>query len=377
MNGIVDRVHLALAWVRRRAAAHLTLVWIFLPVTLLALALAAYGWWWQVVAGSVRSAVTDFQNEQRTLGREVKWDAFAVAGFPYRIVGTLDAAHLTAPDRAVAYDGERIVVEVHPLAVNRVTFSLEGQQRIFHARERYVEANARADTSRITLASERGTENVSVEIKRLTGKGRLDDIDVNFIVEEAEGGLLVTAPEGRETLPRVELLARLKNVALQGNLDLPLGSAIAWIDVDAAVKMPANLPEASVPILFSEWRRTGTPIEIRRFELEWGGVSLAASGEVKIDAQSLPEGRLLLTIGNHPRILELMRAYGAITQETETLARKVLDVLAFMSGDKNRRVTVPLRIAEGTVYLGPAAVATLSPEPQVAQPVPQEPVAVP
>lgn len=355
----------------------MALVWIFLPVTLLALALAAYGWWWQIVAGSIRSAVAGFQDEQRALGREVKWDSFEVGGFPYRVKGTIDAAHLTAPDRALAYDGERIVVEVDPLSVNRITFSLEGQQRIFHARERFIEANARADRSLITIASERGAEHVGVELERLTGKGRFDDIDVNYIVGEAEGAITVTAASERDPLPRIELTTRLKNVALQGNLDLPLGSAIAWLDIDAAAKMPVNVPEASLPILFAEWRRTGTPIEIRRFELEWGGISIAASGEIKVDAQALPEGRLNLTLGNHPRILELMRMYGAITAETEALARKVLDVMAFLSGDKNRRVTVPLRFAEGAVFLGPARVATLTPEPIVAQPVPVEPAAVP
>jgi hypothetical protein len=91
----------------------------------------------------------------------------------------------------------------------------------------------------------------------------------------------------------------------------------------------------------------------------------------------MPEGRLSLTLGNHPRILELMRDAGWIRPETETIARKVLDVLAFMSGDDKRRVTVPLKIDKGDVYLGPARVATLTPQPVIAQPGPMEPTAIP
>ena len=81
----------------------------------------------------------------------------------------------------------------------------------------------------------------------------------------------------------------------------------------------------------------------------------------------------MLTLGNHPRILELMRGYGWIDAKTETLAGKVLDVLAFMSGDAKRRVSVPLRFDKGVVYLGPARIAKMTPEPASAQLAPVDP----
>jgi hypothetical protein len=39
----------------------------------------------------------------------------------------------------------------------------------------------------------------------------------------------------------------------------------------------------------------------------------------------------------------------------------VLDVLAFVSGDPRRRITVPLRFESGEVYLGPARIMTMKP----------------
>mgnify|MGYP001352494201 CR=1 FL=1 len=370
MNAILDRLHLALARLKRQALRHLTAIWILLPVTLLALALAGYGWWWQVVADSVRTNVATFQAGQRALGREIRWDSFDLAGFPYRVQGTLNMLHLTAPDRGAAYDGERVVVHVQPFALNRIALSLEGQQHFFYAKERWIEANVRADKSLVTLSSAKGVGRIDLDVERLTGKAKIDDKDLNLIVERARGGLQVSEASAREPLPRVEFLARLKNVALQGNVDLPLGSSISWLDIDAAAMLPANLPDASATSLFDAWRSTGTPLEIRSFELEWGGISIAASGEIKIDSQSLPEGRLRLTLGNHPRILELLHENGWIRSETQVVARKVLDVLAFMSGDEQRRVSVPLKIEKGTVYLGPAPVGTLTPPVASAQLMP-------
>jgi hypothetical protein len=349
----------------------LAALWLLLPVTAIALALAGYGWWWQVVAESVRTSVTTFQADQRALGRAVEWDSFDVAGFPYRVQGTLNTLRLMAPDRGATYDGERVVVHIRPFAPNTLALSLEGRQHFFLAKERWIEANVRADKSLVTIAGADDADQLSLDIERLTGKAKIDEKEFNLIVEEAHGGFTVSLP-ARDQLPRVEFLARLKNVALQGNLDLPLGSAIALLDIDASAQLPATLATPTVAGLIEGWRRTGTPLEIRRFELEWGGISIAASGAFTIDSQSLPEGRLRLTLGNHPRILELAHEAGWIRSETLVVARKVLDVLAFMSGDEKRRVTVPLRIAKGTVYLGPAPVATLTPPVASAQLMPAE-----
>jgi hypothetical protein len=373
VNGLFDRLHLALAWLKRQAINHLTAIWIFLPVTVLALALAGYGWWWQVVADNMRSNVMAFQAGQTAVGHQVKWESFDVQGFPYRVMGTLSAMHLTVPERGAFYDGERIVVHLEPFALNRMALSLEGQQRIFYTHEQWIEATVRADKSLITLSGEREAQRIELDIERLTGKAKLDEKDFNFIVEMARGGLTVSDVTASEPLPRIDLKARIKNVALQGNLELPLGSSIAWLDMDIGAKLPANMAETPSASLFAAWQQTGTPVEIRRFELEWGGISMAASGEIKMDAQSLPEGRLMLTLGNHPRILELMRGYGWIAPETEALAGKVLDVLAFMSGDAKRRVSVPLKFDKGIVYLGPAPIAKMTPEPASAQLAPVEP----
>ncbi len=369
MNGFLNKLTIAFAWARRKLATLL----LFVPIVLIALALAGYGWWWRFVADGVREHVAAFQTAQRDLGRDVKWDAFSIQGFPYRVEAALTTPRLTAPDRGAAYDGERVVMQVHPLRLGHVGVSLEGQQHFFYAKEgRWIETYLRADKATIDLTAARTEQAFTLDVERLTGKAKIDDKDVNIIVEEMRGGLNVTDASEKEPLPRVELTARLKNVALQGNLDLPLGHSIEWIDVDAGVKFPADVPEASNTTLVAEWRRTGTPIEIRRFELEWGGISVAASGELKLDSQSLPEGRFRLRLGNHARILELLAGEGYITKETQALAKKVLDVLAFMSGDEKRRVTVPLRIEKGEVYLGPVRVATLTPPTAQAQLGPTE-----
>lgn len=360
MSGIFEPLWRIAGWVRRRVAAHLSIFFIFIPIALIALAIAGYGWWWRIVADEVRSNTVAFQAAQRDLGRELTWDTLKIEGFPYRVESTLSTLHFTAPDRGAAYNGERIVVHVQPLALNRVGVSLEGEQHFFYTKERWIETNARADKALVSLIGGNAEQRVEFDIERLTGKAKIDATDFNFIVEAAQGGFNVAEPDS-QGLPRVELVARLVNIALQGDLELPLGPSIALIEIDAAAKFPADLTQASAATLLAEWRRMGTPIELRKFELEWGGISIAATGEFKIDANTQPAGSFRLKLGNHPRILELLEAQGWITRETHLAAKPVLDVLAFISGDAKRRISVPLKIQNGEIFLGPARVATLNP----------------
>jgi hypothetical protein len=357
------------AWsrVRARFAGRLALIAIFVPIALAVLALGAYGLWWRTVADGVREQVAQFQAMQRALGRDVRWESFAVGGFPYRVEGTLSTLHFTAPDRGSAWDGDKIVVHVPPLSLNRIALSFEGQQHYFYARERWIETNARADKALVTLAQgSDGRSRINIDIERLTGKAKYDETDFNFIVDTIVGGVRIGKPANAKDVPRVDAAARLENVALQGGFDLPLGSSIQLIDFDAGLPVPVNMPEPSLPALMSEWRRTGAPIDLRRFELAWGGVTIAATGAFKLDANALPEGQFRVKLGNHPRILELLEAYGWINAETRARTKKVLDVLAFMSGDKQRRVTVPFRIEKGDIFIGPAKVASLLPAPTAA-----------
>lgn len=350
-----------------RFAGHLALIAIFLPIALIVLGMGAYGIWWRSIADGVREQVVQLQTLQRKLGRDVRWESFAVEGFPYRVDATLNTLHYTAPDRGSAWDGERVVVRVPPLSPGRLAVSFEGQQHYFYARERWIETNVRADKALLTIVGNKdGRDLAKLDIAGLTGKAKFDETDFNFIVASAVGGLVVAAPKGNGALHQADASARLENVALQGGFDLPLGPSIQLFAFDVSTNLPARLPEPSFAALVNAWRQLRTPVDIKNFDLDWGGVTVAAKGSLKLDENALPEGSLRLTLGNHPRILELLEAYGWIDAATRARTKKVLDVLAFMSGDKQRRVTVPLRFEKGDIYVGPAKIASFAPAPTTA-----------
>lgn len=337
------------------------MVLVVLPIALVALVLAGYGWWWRIVADGVRQRVAAFQTEQAMLGRQVVWDSFAVSGFPYRVETAVTAPRYSAPDRGLEWTGERVVVNVQPLALNRAVISLEGLQHFFYGNEgRWIQTDGRADRALVTVAKTSGAQSIGLDIARLTGKATIDSSDYNLIVEAGEATVAVSDAGAGEPLSRVDVSVRLKNVAVQGKIDLPLGRNIGLFEIEAGLKLPADMAEPSAAALFAAWQKSGAPVDLRHLELDWGGVRVSVTGTLTLDAQSLPEGRFQLKLGNHPRVLELLRSYGWITEQTQAVAKPVLDMLAFASGDPERRVSVPLRIEKGVIYLGPARIGALT-----------------
>jgi hypothetical protein len=356
---ILTRLRSLGSWLRRQGALRWRSAVMLIPVAL-ALGLAGYGVWWRLLADSVQDSLSTIQNEQKALGRNLEWNALTVDGFPYMVDATLSKLRLLAPDIGAVWDGERVVVRLRPLSPGSIRISLEGPQHFFHvANGRWIEGDVVADKALFSGRSKDRMQSVTAEIERLTGKGKLDASDFSFILERGTAGLALNAAEGNASLPRLDISAQITNLALQGQVVLPLGPSIEQFSLDVGVSLPKTLPVATVDAIVQAWRATGTPIEIRAFSFDWGGVHLSATGEILLNGQGLPEGYLKLTIGNHSRMLQVLEEMGWISSETHARAKPILDVMAFVSGDPKRKISVPLRFAGGDVYLGPARLLTL------------------
>jgi len=349
-------------WLRQQAALRWRSVVILVPVAAIALGLAGYGVWWRMLADRVQETLSGIQGEQKALGRNLEWSALTVDGFPYMVDATLSKTRLLAPDIGTVWDGDRVVVRLRPLSPGSIKISLEGPQHFLHvANGRWIEGDVEADTAVISGRSKDTVQALSAEFERLTGKGRLDAADVSFILERGAAGIALNAAPGAKDLPRLDMSLQVTNLALQGQLTLPLGPAVDSVIVDIGLSLPRTLPVATADAVLAAWRATATPVEIRTFAFDWGGVYLSASGAIMFNAEGLPEGNLKLTIGNHSRMLQVLEEIGWISSETHARAKPILDVMAFVSGDPKRKISVPLRFAGQDVYLGPARVLTLAP----------------
>jgi hypothetical protein len=325
---------------------------IFVPLALVALLLTAYAWWWQEVAGGVRAAAGQFKMEQRALNREAQWDALEIGGFPYRVEARFAAPHLTAPDRGFAWDGKTLALRVQPLRPHHIAFDFQGHQHLLYAKDgRLIEGDIDANQALVNVVvAATGIAEIGLEVEGLSGRGAWDGRHIELVVRSASANARASQDEEASGTP-IAIEAKLDNVALRGDLVLPLGPAIALVALKARLRLPIQQSDAPIPDLVAAWRATNTPLEIDEFQLDWGGVTVAAYGALELDRFGRPEGRLQLKIGNHKRLVEVMTAEGWISAEAQANVMTALNTLAFVSGDKERRVDVSLRLSQGSAFL--------------------------
>ena len=113
LNVIAARLRAAGSWIFRQIGRRWKVALLLLPVAIIALGLAAYGWWWRVLADRVHDSVTQIQNEQKLLGRNLEWSAFEIGGFPYNVDASLSKTRLLAPDLGSVWAMERLVISYH------------------------------------------------------------------------------------------------------------------------------------------------------------------------------------------------------------------------------------------------------------------------
>lgn len=95
-------------------------------------------------------------------------------------------------------------------------------------------------------------------------------------------------------------------------------------------------------------RRISLPLA----EARWGSLRLKASGEVAVDTQGRPEGRIALRAENWRGILEMAERSGLLPPPLRRTAERVLGLLA-QSGGNPQHLDITLGLADGQVMLGP------------------------
>jgi hypothetical protein len=217
---------------------------------------------------------------------------------------------------------------------------------------RLIEGGADASKALVNIvAGSNGTEQIGLELEGLSGQGEWNSKHIELVVQNASASADVEDSDPDATTAPIALSATLNNIALRGDIALPLGQTITLIDLQAHLRYPSLVPDGTSPSVVAAWRATNTPVEIESFKLDWGGVTVAAHGQIKLDAQTRPEGRLHLKIGNHRRLVEVLTADGWISPEAQPNITGALNTLAFMSGDPERRIDVTVSFTSGSAYL--------------------------
>ncbi len=348
---------------------------IFGPAIALAVLAAIYSVYWYVMAGKTREFLETFAAEHQSGNVAVNWGGLAISGYPYRIEANFAAPAVSAPNAPEdwSWSAQGLDADFLPYSLNHVVLKVDGEQLLRYRDT--VRDGGRRHAVRITAE---GTWASYVNVKEAPF-GRLA-IDINNLVALKDGKAPSTGQ--RFAAGRLQFHTRpiepdkgtpsadvSYDVAIQGNdmaldnSDAPraLGPRIEVISAQARIKHLPRAANAS-PVEFGRaWATGGGVVTISDMQIKWGPLDLWAQGELSLDAQARPQGRLEASVADYPGLLKALVRDQVISQKDERMATVGLGIVAELQGDQAGRVRVPVIITEGKIFLGPVLVARLEP----------------
>jgi len=347
---------------------------LLIPLAVLAVLAVLYYWAWQNSAEQVREEVTAWIEEERAAGRTADYDSFRVGGFPYRMQIEITAPHLADPVMGWSWNADKITAFVLPYRLNHAVMVVEGQQRMEFRRlgRREVITGSAADERASLVLRGGDLERFAVETSGLTARREIYLTDQPFTPERVET-ITVGALElhtrrvhDNDDLPTLghhhAVMVEAQDIIWNGHPYEGLGSDITFVLLRV---LAAGLPETGVgsitPDFLPGWHQNDGILYLDEAAMRWSEIEVAGTGVFQLDNQHRPEGEMTILVSGHGRAIDALVAGGALDPQYADISKTVLDVIAAIGGDPEGRIRAPMRLEDGTVFLGPAEMMQLPP----------------
>jgi hypothetical protein len=322
------------------------LIW---PIGGIVLLLALYSAYWIYAGTRIRAGVERWIAEQEAAGYTIEHAGIGVGGYPYRFSIHIDNPRFRAPDSDGGWFAHLTALRANAMPHDFSHWIVAFGGPFFL--EDYTEPGSalelNATDARISLVyDENGdTERVGAELRDLditTHAGPPPDI--RSIEELLLSGLV-------EDDDRLRLRVTARGVtAAAGVLDRQVENAFGGTAhiarVDLEVTQWSALARGANALA---WRDAGGVLHIAESELEWGPAHITGTGDFTIDALARPDGRLSLRITDPDALADALVEAGVVPQENE----QALRLAAMLAPRGPEGVSLPFRIHDGGIYLGP------------------------
>ena len=328
--------------------------WLYAPYVALSALALAWSAGWLAVRGQAEQALDGWLAREAAVGRSWTCADRRIGGYPFRV--TLDCASVSlnrgdlslslGPTRALVqvYQPRHVIAEIEgPLRLGDGPLAIEGEWGLLRA-------SARASAGGLGRASLEA-EKPRVRVTGLPAAGSLAAAGERLAVHARPNG---TRGEGA-----YDVAIRATGAVVPG-LDGLLGSAEpADLGADAIVTRLAALGPGPLPALAERWREAGGRVEAATLSAVKGTRRLEARGDLGLDDQHRPSGRLDVAAAGIEGTL------GALTGRAAGAADAVLGALGGgREGERARplgvlRPLATVRLENGRVLVGPVTVPGL------------------
>jgi hypothetical protein len=327
--------------------------WLYAPYVVLSALVLAWSAGWLVVRSRAEGALDGWLAREAALGRTWTCADRRIGGYPFRV--TLDCASLSLNrgDLALSLGRTRALAQVYQ--PRHVIAEIEGPLRLAEGRVvvegewGLLRASARASAAGLDRAS------LEAEKPRL----RVAGLPTAEPLALAGQRLSVHArPSARRGEGAYDVALRAAGAVVPGLDSLLGGAEPADLGADAVVTRIAGLGPGPLPALAERWRMAGGRVEAATLSAVKGPRRLEARGDLGLDDQHRPTGRLDVAAAGVEGTLKPLAGGGAADAVTGMLGGR-------REGERARpapgalRPLAAVRLENGRVLVGPVTVPGL------------------
>lgn len=309
--------------------------------------LAWFGYWF-IGSSAHEAAVKAWLDDRQNQGWVAEYSDIDVQGFPNRFDTTINDLYLADPNYGWAWIAPQFQILSLSYTPNHFITVWPATQVIATPHKKYNISNTDMRASLVfepnsTLALDRSTLNIE-NLKITTSKDEESTI---------KSALLSTRQS--------ETIEYAHDLAFDAKGFTPSKTLKAWIDPKSILPVLFETVSIKSTIAFDgPWDRTAiegikpilTGIDLASFNAQWGEMQLQATGNVTVDAEGYPTGKISIRAKNWQDMIRLVVASGALNASVGKSLEQGLSLLALLSGNKNT-LDVPLSFSNRTMSLGP------------------------
>lgn len=310
-----------------------------------------YTAYWWVVAAKIKDGVVAWRQSEGAGKIDASWRGLRVTGFPLEFRVEIkdailrDRAWIPAPEmRAAALTGS-----AKPWSL--FTWRLLAPQGISG------EVPAAGGRAAVRLAARSGEGAVWTGFPGETRLWtKLQDItaqaDDKIPIETADVWLtLPPRPAMTDADPSIAVAIDARRILVPAPPP-SFGHIVDRLAIGVTVKGPVG--DGAPAQVAAAWRDAGGTIDVDRFDLQWGGLGVNATGTLALDRQLQPIGAFSAGIAGFATLLRGLVAVDWLTPEQASLVEIALNTLARPGPDGRPQIAAPFTMQNGKIYLGPA-----------------------
>jgi hypothetical protein len=351
---------------------------IFLPLAVVALAAAAWAGFWYYAAARAHSEFAALRAREAAAGREISCANESISGFPFRLELRCTDPGLKLRRAQASLQAKDLLGAVQIYQPTLMIAEFGGPLTISD------EARGQKYALDWTLAqaSARGLprpERVSIVLDKPT-LGRLDAEQLG----RADHAELHVRPAPRlpSDPPAIDVSLELTKALL---VAVPqIGNAPIDADIAGTLRGVGDLSPKPLAQLMREIAAANGRLDISRARIKQGDILGTGSGTLRLTQRGTLDGELTLTVAGIDQLVALLGVDQAVGQASQRALSRIapglnLDKLlgprggaalaaagAAMLGqpaelEGRQAVTLPLRFADGVVFLGPLRVGEIAP----------------